>query len=70
MKCETCEHKEVCSKMTAYADAFNSCKTHGEFEVEVKCKWYRMIQAISRTQVDTGLCGTGVTQPQLGRGQL
>jgi hypothetical protein len=42
MKCDSCEHKEVCSKKEAYKAAYeNLNKDIGEFEVEVKCKHYK-----------------------------
>lgn len=43
MKCESCDHKEVCSKREAYKQVFDNLnKDVGEFEVELKCKHYRI----------------------------
>jgi hypothetical protein len=41
-KCDSCDHKEVCSKKEAYKEAFDKVnKDIGEFEVELKCKYYK-----------------------------
>jgi hypothetical protein len=42
MKCDTCEHKEVCGKKEAYKATFDKINVDaGEFEIELKCKHYK-----------------------------
>jgi len=42
IKCDSCEHKEVCSKKEAYKQAYDKLnKDVGEFEVELKCKYFK-----------------------------
>jgi hypothetical protein len=53
VKCDTCDHNEVCSKKEDYKQAFDKVQGNlGEFEIELRCKNFKTISLFPRPSLN------------------